>query len=268
MPATPSARSPDVRRPAAVAAALAAMLVLCAPAGAARAPTAAIGIGEQQAKMFTDPYFLALGIRHVRYVVAWDALDSSWQRNETDAWMAPARAERERVLLAFNVSRTRGRRDILPSVRRYRRVFRRFHRRYPFVRDFVSWNEANHGSQPTARRPDRVAAYYDVIAGRVPELRRRGRRRARREQDAGLRAGRAAARDAIARGSGACTTTSTPTASAPPGRARCCAPSPAASGSPRPAGSSGAATGRTRCRSARARRMPRGPYAGCSSSPR
>jgi hypothetical protein len=157
-----------VRRLAAVAAALAAMLVLCAPAGAARAPTAAIGIGEQQATMFTDPYFLALGIRHVRYVVAWDALDSAWQRTETDAWMALARAERERVLLAFNVSRTRGRRDILPSVRRYRRVFRRFHRRFPFVRDFVSWNEANHGSQPTARRPDRVAAYYDVIRDECP----------------------------------------------------------------------------------------------------
>ena len=47
----------------------------------------------------------------------------------------------------------RGRRDILPSVRRYRRVFRRFRRRYPFVRDFVSWNEANHGSQPTAAGP-------------------------------------------------------------------------------------------------------------------
>jgi hypothetical protein len=158
-----------IRRPRATAsAALLAFLVLSAPAAAARVGTAAIGIGEQQATVFTDPYFRALNIRHVRFVVGWDALSSSWQRAETDAWMAQARADRVRVLLAFNVSRTRARHDILPSVRQYRRVFRRFHRRYPFVRDFVSWNEANHGAQPTFRRPDRVAAYFDVIRHECP----------------------------------------------------------------------------------------------------
>ena len=164
MRASPSLRSPDVRRPIAALAALSAALVLCAPAAA----RPAVGIGEQQAKIFTDPHFRALGIRHVRFVVGWDALGSDWQRAETDAWMARARAARVRVLLSFNVSRTPARREILPSVERYRRVFRSFRRRYPFVRDYVSWNEANHGSQPTARRPDRVAAYFDVIRHECP----------------------------------------------------------------------------------------------------
>jgi hypothetical protein len=43
------------------------------------------------------------------------------------------------------------------------REFLRFRARYPWVTDYVTWNEANHCSQPTCRRPDRVAEYYVAL---------------------------------------------------------------------------------------------------------
>ena len=37
------------------------------------------------------------------------------------------------------------------------------HRKYPWVRDISPWNEANSSTQPTGRRPDLAAAYYNVV---------------------------------------------------------------------------------------------------------
>jgi hypothetical protein len=144
----------------------AASAALCAPARAAPVNDPLIGVGEQSSALFGDPYFTALGLRHVRYVVAWDALRSDWQRAEVDAWMAAAHAAGARVLLAFNVSRDLSKRHIVLSVARYRRIFLAFRKRYPFVREFISWNEGNHHSQPTARRP-RLAARYFAAAKRA-----------------------------------------------------------------------------------------------------
>jgi hypothetical protein len=36
-------------------------------------------------------------------------------------------------------------------------------RRYPRVRDWVPWNETNGPAALTGRRPDRAAAYYDIV---------------------------------------------------------------------------------------------------------
>ena len=52
---------------------------------------------------------------------------------------------------------------MLPSPRQFRREFLRFRSRYPFVTSYLTWNEANHCSQPTCRRPDAVARFYDIL---------------------------------------------------------------------------------------------------------
>jgi len=164
-----------VRRPLVpLALATAALVLAPAPArsGAAAAVSLphdpAVGIGEQHAEIFSDPHFARLGLRRLRYVIGWDALQTSWQRAEADAWMGQAQATGAKVLVAFNVSRTPARKHILPSVAQYRRAFLAFKRRYPFVREYATWNEANHGSQPTFRRPRRVARYYDVMRNACP----------------------------------------------------------------------------------------------------
>jgi hypothetical protein len=88
------------------------LVVLVALAGPARAParTVAIGIGEPNAGMFTNPWWQRLGIPEARYLTAWDTLQHRRQIAELDAWMAAARAERVRVTLSFKHSR-RARRD-------------------------------------------------------------------------------------------------------------------------------------------------------------
>jgi hypothetical protein len=119
-----------VRRALLVALLAAALPALwCVPAQAAqRVNDPVIGVGEQSSALFADPYFEALGVQHVRYVVGWDALRTPWSRAEVDQW--------------------------------YRRAFLGFRKRYPFVHEFISWNEGNHHSQPTAKRPWLAAKYF------------------------------------------------------------------------------------------------------------
>lgn len=146
-----------------LAAAVALLLALGAPATASAAPV--IGIGEQSAEVFTNPHFTRLGLRDMRFIAAWDALQSDWQRRELDLWMAAAEAAGARVLLGFGHSRIKGREGRLPSPAAFRREFLRFRARYPLVTSYLTWNEANHSSQPTWRRPERAARYFDIVAG-------------------------------------------------------------------------------------------------------
>jgi hypothetical protein len=145
-------------------AALAAALLLGLPGAAAAAP-AAIGIGEQNAAMFSDPAWQRLNSPDVRYVVSWDALTVRWQRDEVDAYMRAAEAAGARVLLTFSRSRSprKARRKYLPSPARFKREFLRFRKRYPFVRSYLTWNEANHRGQPTWNRPRTVGRYHDIL---------------------------------------------------------------------------------------------------------
>jgi hypothetical protein len=130
--------------------------------GAANAHAAPlVGIGEQSLEMLTDPAFKALDVPRARYVVPWDALHSPWQRTQADSYLLTARANGTHVLLSFGRSSEHPRE--LPSARRLAREFRLFRARYPWVDEYVTWNEANHCSQPTCRRPERVAAYYVAL---------------------------------------------------------------------------------------------------------
>jgi hypothetical protein len=137
------------------------MAAVVLPAPASAAPM--IGIGEQDAIMFSDPLFAELGVKKVRVVAAWDALQTPWQRIELDNYMAAAQRAQVRVLLSFDRSRVEGREHILPTPRQFLVQFRAFRARYPTIDEWVVWNEANHCKQPTCRRPVRAAKYYNAI---------------------------------------------------------------------------------------------------------
>jgi hypothetical protein len=77
--------------------------------------------------------------------------------------MEAARRRHARVLLAFGHSLRRHRQLKLPSRRQYRKQIRAARKRYPFVKTFQAWNEANHGFQPTHRRPRATGRLYDVL---------------------------------------------------------------------------------------------------------
>jgi hypothetical protein len=145
-----------------------ALSLLPAGVATARIPPAAVGMGEQDPAMFADPRWKALHAPEVRVVVSWDVLWSPDELQALDGYMAAARAARARVLVTFAHSRVEGHEDDIPAASTWRGLFRRFRARYPFVKDFQAWNEANHGTQPTSRAPARAAQLYDVMRSSCP----------------------------------------------------------------------------------------------------
>jgi hypothetical protein len=135
-------------------------LALAAPASAKRP---IVGIGDQSASMFTAPAFQKLGVKHSRLMLPWDWHRDRYTMTLTDQWMAQAKAAGVRPLVAFNRNwRSNGHRK-LPSIKLYRKSFRLVRERYPWVTDYSAWNEANHGLQPTAKKPYMAARYYNAM---------------------------------------------------------------------------------------------------------
>jgi hypothetical protein len=138
------------------------LLLLVVPAPAVAAPL--IGIGEQKPSMFSDARWRALGLTEARYMTPWDVLHDKDERDKLDTWMDAARASGVRVLLGFERSvRSAKLRKRLPSDATFAREFKRMRKRYPEVRDWITWNEANHPLQPTYNRPRKVARYFGIM---------------------------------------------------------------------------------------------------------
>jgi hypothetical protein len=124
----------------------------------------AVGIGDQKPEAFQDPRLRALGVRRSRLVMAWNAPLAA--PADVDRWIQAARAAGTAPLVAFSAaagSRCPADPCRAPSVREFARSVAAFRRRWPDVTELQPWNEANHGTQPTARRPRLAAAYYDAM---------------------------------------------------------------------------------------------------------
>jgi hypothetical protein len=146
----------------------AAALVGCSLAAAPEKSDAAVlvGIGDQDASMFTDPLFTKLGVKRARYFPSWNVTQKPQETAWLDQWLAQAQATGTEPLISFSAalgSRCPKRPCTLPSVRQYTKAFKAFHKRYPQVKVVNPWNEANHRSQPTFKNPKRAAQYYNVV---------------------------------------------------------------------------------------------------------
>jgi hypothetical protein len=107
---------------------------------------------------------LPLGLRHARLVVPWYAATTAPGR--VQAWLDAVAAAGLRPHVAFE--HARGTRCpalpcSAPSRAAYAQAVRRFAARFPQVRTYTTWNEANHVSQPVADRPEAVAGYYEEL---------------------------------------------------------------------------------------------------------
>jgi hypothetical protein len=143
---------------------LAVSLLIAAQASAAQ-PGPLVGIGEQKSGMFASRQWNRLGLRDARYMVPWDALQDPYQLALLDTWLAAAKRAHARVLISFVHSlRSIRRARILPTQRQFERQFKRFRQRYPWVREWLAWNEANNPGALTARQPRRAAEYFDAVA--------------------------------------------------------------------------------------------------------
>ncbi len=133
------------------------------------APSAAldirVGVGDQSVRMFDDPSFRALKLRQVRYFVHWNAIHDRGERLAMRAWVKKARSRGMRPLIHFSTTTFEPKAAPLPSLSHYRRDVGRLVRylRRLGVRDFGTWNEANHKSQPTWDTPNHAALYFKIM---------------------------------------------------------------------------------------------------------
>ncbi len=130
-----------------------------------------VGLGEQNPAMFDDERWQDLNLKRVRYIVPWDWQKHDYQQAEIAAFMTRAREENQDVLVAFTAPRgcwdgvryERRSACRAPSKRAYKKAFKAFDSDYPWVRTYSAWNEVNHASQPTYKKPALAVRYYDVL---------------------------------------------------------------------------------------------------------
>jgi hypothetical protein len=148
-------------------------LVVAAVVGALVAPASAgaltVGIGDQQPPAFADGRLRALGLRVARLTVPWDA--AATEPAAVQAWLDAVAAAGMTPHVAFEHRRSDrcpGSPCVVPSRSEYRAAVAAFHARFPQVRTFTTWNEANHQSQPVASRPEAVAGFYEELVSVCP----------------------------------------------------------------------------------------------------
>jgi hypothetical protein len=162
VPVAALAQSPAPVAPPAVVAPLAPAAPAPLLAGGVR-----VGIGDQKPDMFSDPRFVALGVRYARIAIGWDAMTSPWQVAQLDDWLAKARALDIQPLISLGHSRTAHR--SVPSPERLKFEFRTLRQRYPWVTTYATWNEANHCGEPVCHRAALVATYYRAMRKECPQ---------------------------------------------------------------------------------------------------
>jgi hypothetical protein len=143
-------------------AALLALLCLLAVPSAASAHVL-VGLGDQNPSTYDLPKVRALHFKTARLALQWD-----WYRDPSaigyvDGWMASVRRNHLRPLISFTRNWRRSGLHKLPSIHAYVRSFKALRARYPDVREFGAWNEANHKSQPLAHHPRLAARYYNAM---------------------------------------------------------------------------------------------------------
>jgi len=69
------------------------------------------------------------------------------------------------VLLGFGHARSKKRkvRRYVPGVREFTKEFLKYKKRYPWQKEWLTWNEANHCGEPTCHKARRVARFYNNI---------------------------------------------------------------------------------------------------------
>jgi hypothetical protein len=167
-------RRPTLPRPLATVAIplVLAIGLLIAPSavGKAQAPRAhaaasyITGIGDEHAQMFSEPLWQQLHTKIVRYIAPYDAVVHSYSLDQAIVFIRAAEAQHEQVLVAFYHSEYTP--LSMPSVAQYKHDVEKFVRRFPYVKQYQSWDEANRGYIPgVLASPSAVAAaqYYQAL---------------------------------------------------------------------------------------------------------
>src|SRR4051794_13105221 len=151
-------------------------LLLAVPTAASAAVQ--VGISENNAPMFSDPNFQALGVRTTRLVTAYNVVSAAQKGDDeltarVAPYLAAAQAAGIEPLVAFEHSRgaaelCKSHKSLsqckLPTAADYERNLRAFLVLFPQVHVIAPWNEANHYTQPTHANPKAAANFTDIAA--------------------------------------------------------------------------------------------------------
>ncbi len=103
-----------------------------------------VGISDQLAKTFPNPKFTALKTTVARYIAPYDVMSDPRQLQLMDIWITLARADKQRILISFEHSRTAGKEAKMPTIAAYTKAIKAFKSTYGrFVQDISPWNEVN-----------------------------------------------------------------------------------------------------------------------------
>jgi hypothetical protein len=163
-------RLPRLHATIAIGVLLAGLLIAPSAVGSAQVPRAhaassyLTGIGDEQGEMFSNPLWQQLHTKIVRYIAPYDAVVHPYSLDKAIVWIRAAEAQHEQVLVAFYHSEYTPLR--MPSVAQYQHDVQKFVRRFPHVRQYQSWDEANRGYIPgVLASPSATAAaqYYQAL---------------------------------------------------------------------------------------------------------
>lgn len=150
-------------------------LVALLPATAS-AKKLTVGIGENSPSMFSDPLFHSLHVRDARLVVSYNVMTSGDDElDRVRAYLGGAQAAGVRPLVTFEHARgdattckvnPAAAQCHLPSPAEYKQNIQLFLAAFPTVRQIVPWNEMNHFTQPTSKKP-KAAAKFTKIAQKL-----------------------------------------------------------------------------------------------------
>jgi Glycosyl hydrolase catalytic core len=149
---------------------IAALLAVLVAAPAAQSKPR-VGLSEQSPAVFDQANWSKLKLKRARYVLPWDYAKHQFAHAEVAAFMNAARAKRQEVLVTFSASRgcfvnnryRKTRACKAPSAKAYTAAVKAFRREFPGNRVFTPWNEVNHISQPTYKKPKLAARYYKAM---------------------------------------------------------------------------------------------------------
>ena len=125
----------------------------------------AVGIGDQNAPMFTNKYFTPLGIKKVRYFIPWDAAKDPAKLALADAYVAAAKQAHATVLMHVGTNDFDHKAAKIPTTAQYKLWVGKLVKRYKAkgVKDWGVFNEANNQSEPTWNHPAAAANFFKVM---------------------------------------------------------------------------------------------------------
>jgi hypothetical protein len=120
------------------------------------------GLSDYEPRTFSDPRVAELGVHLARDVMPWNVALNKRDLAQATVWLdAVKHAYHITPLITFQHADNNGR---APTPGQFLYAFKRFRKLFPWVDEFVPWDEATHSTQPTAHNPWLAAAYYNVLA--------------------------------------------------------------------------------------------------------